>query len=237
MLKVELHAHTNLDPLDRVSHSARDLIDHAASLGYHALAITLHDRFADPAPDAAYARDRGIVLIPGIERSIGGRHVLLLNFPAACADVRTFDDIRALKRATGGLVVAPHPYYPIAHALGPMLASNRDLFDAVEVNSVYTRLVNFNRRAIRWARDHGKPLVGNTDLHFLDQMGTTYTLVDAVPDATAICEAIRSGRVEIRSEPLSTIGAGWIFGRMVAAGIGGRLSRAGSSSRRRVTGS
>ncbi len=223
MLKVELHAHTNLDPLDRVPHSARDLIDRAASLGYHALAITLHNRYIDTAADSAYARDRGIVLMPGIERSIQGRHVLLLNFPAACASVETFDDIRALKRATGGLVVAPHPYYPIAHALGPLLEAHKDLFDAVEVNSVYTRAVNFNRRAVRWARDNGKPLVGNTDLHFLDQMGTTFTLVDAAPDATAICEAIRQGRVELRAEPLSTIRAGWIFGRMLAAGIGGRL--------------
>jgi predicted metal-dependent phosphoesterase TrpH len=226
VLKVELHAHTDRDPLDRIGHSVRDLIDRAASLGYQALAVTLHNRYFDPVDDAAYARERGIVLVRGIERTINHRHVLLVNFPAACADVRSFDDIAALKRHSPcGLVIAPHPFYPITSALRGDLESHADLVDAVEVNSMYTRFVNFNHRAIRWARAHGKPLVGSTDLHLLDQMGTTYTLVNAEADATAICEAIRAGRVEVRSEPLSTVRAGWIFARMVVSGLMGRVSR------------
>jgi predicted metal-dependent phosphoesterase TrpH len=226
VLKVELHAHTNRDPLDAISYSTRDLIDRTASLGYQALAITLHDRYFDPAEEAAYARDRGVVLIPGIERSIAHRHVLLLNFPPRCADVRTFDDIAALRGSANGLVVAPHPFYPIRSALGAQLDRHRDLFDAVEVNAMYTRLVNFNARAIHWARANGKPLVGNSDLHMLDQLGTTFTLVDAEPDAGAICEAIRSGRAEVRTEPLSTVRSGWIFTRLVMAGLAGRLRQA-----------
>ena len=70
MLKVELHAHTSDDPVDRIPHTSRELIDRAADLGYHALAITLHERQLDIAPLRPYAADRGIVLIPGIERSI-----------------------------------------------------------------------------------------------------------------------------------------------------------------------
>lgn len=225
MLKVELHTHTNLDPLDRVSHSSRELIDRAASLGFHALAITLHDRYYDPAPDAAYARERGLLLIPGIERNIHGRHVLLLNFPSACADVRTFDDVADLKKSGCGLVIAPHPFYPISQSLGDLLPRHKDLFDAVEVNSIYTRLVNFNRSAIDWARRHGKPMVGNTDLHLLEQLGTTFSVVDAEPDADAICEAIRAGKVEVRSDALPTLRAMWIFARMLAGGLPRRLSR------------
>lgn len=226
MLKVELHAHTARDPLDHIAHSSRALIDRAAALGYHALAITLHNRYSDVVDDAAYARDRGIVLIPGIERSIHHRHVLLLNFPAPCADVRSFEDIAALKRSWPlGLVVAPHPFYPIPSALGRELERHGDLVDAVEVNSMYTRLVDFNRRAIAWARANGKPLVGNTDLHLLDQLGTTWTLVDAQPDADAICEAIRAGRSELRTTALSTARAGWIYTRMVTSGLAGRAVR------------
>lgn len=225
MLKVELHAHTDRDPLDHIAHSTRDLIDHAAALGYQALAITLHNRYLDSADDAAYAREKGVVLIPGIERSIHHRHVLLLNFPPSCADVRSFEDIAALKRGANGLVIAPHPFYPIMSALGDHLDRHREAVDAVEVNSMYTRLVNFNRRAIRWARANGKPLVGNTDLHLLEQLGTTWTLVDAEPDADAICEAIRAGRAEVRTRPLSTTRAGWIYSRMVASGLSGRAGR------------
>lgn len=229
VVKLELHAHTDEDPADRISHSTRQLIDRAASLGYGALAVTLHDRYFDPAPHAAYARDRGVVLLSGIERNIGRRHILLVNFPAACADVRSFDDIARLKRQHGGLVVAPHPFYPIPSALGGALDHHPALFDAVEINAMYTRLVDFNRRAIRWARAHGKTLVGNTDLHLLDQMGTTYSLVDAEPHADAICEAIRAGRVEVHSAPLSTVDAAQLFTRMCWGGLVGRLTRTPAS--------
>ena len=90
---------------------------------------------------------------------------------------------------------------------------------------MFTSWLDFNRRAVRWARANGKPVVGNTDLHLLEQLGTTYTLVDAPADADAICDAIRAGRVELRSSALPVWRAGWIFVRMVVAGfIGGRYA-------------
>lgn len=227
MLKVELHCHTDRDPLDAIPHSTRELIDHAASLGYHALAITLHDAFFDPAGEERYARDRGITLIPGIERSIKGRHVLLLNFPAVSEGVRSFEDLADLRAAhPQGLVIAPHSFYPTPTALGRhLLDRHAALFDAVEVNALYTSLFNFNTPAIAWARAHGKPLVGNSDLHTLEQLGGTYTLVDAEPSAGAICDAIRHGRVEIRTEPVGVVRAAWIFSRMSVIGAVGRARR------------
>lgn len=228
MLKVELHTHTDHDPLDRIPHTSRELIDLAVEMGYQALAISLHDRFYESAADTAYARERGLVLVPGIERSIGGRHVLLINFPRECERVRTFEDIAALKAKRGGLVIAPHPFYPTTSSLRGLLDAHAGLFDAVERNAMYTPTIDFNQRAEAWARAHGKPLVGNTDLHLLEQLGTTYSLVDAEPDADAICDAIRAGRVEVRSEPLSSARAAVIFTRMGITGVLGRTIGAGA---------
>jgi predicted metal-dependent phosphoesterase TrpH len=226
VVKIELHAHTDEDPADRITHTTRQLVDHAASLGYGALAVTLHDRYFDPTPHAAYARERGIVLLPGIERTIARRHVLLINFPAACADVLSFEDVAGLKRRTAGLVVAPHPFYPILSARGGrLLDRHAALIDAVEINAMYTRILDFNQRALAWARKNGKPRVGNTDLHLLEQMGTTYTLVDADPEPDALCDAIRQGRVELCCEPLSPIRAARLFSLMCWGGIKGRFSR------------
>jgi len=225
VLKVELHAHTDQDPLDRIPHTTAELIDRAAALGYGALAVTLHDRYFDPTPHAGYARERGIVLLPGIERTIAHRHVLLVNFPPECASVTTFEAVATLKARTSGLVIAPHPFYPTISALGRLLDVHADLFDAVEVNAMFTRFLDFNVRAVKWAHAHRKPLVGNTDLHLLDQMGTTYSLVDAPPEPDAICQAIREGRVEVRSHTLSSFRAGATFARMAVGGAIGRLSR------------
>jgi predicted metal-dependent phosphoesterase TrpH len=224
VIKVELHAHTAEDPCDYIPHSTRDLIDRASRLGYGAVAITLHDRHYDPAPDQAYAQSRGLLLIQGIEKTIQGRHMLLLNFPAESEAVASFEDLRQLRaRHPRGLVIAPHAFYPIGSAIGDDADRHADLIDAIEVNSMFTSWLDFNGRAVRWARANGKPVVGNTDLHLLEQMGTTYTLVDAPADADAICDAIRGGRVELQSTALPSWRAASIFVRMLVAGLIGKV--------------
>jgi len=203
MLKVELHTHTADDPVDRIPHSSLELIDRAAALGYDALAITLHERQLDLRRLIPYAAERGIVLIPGVEQTICGRHVLLLNFNDEAEQVQTFEDLARLRRRQRGLVVAPHPFFPTTSCLRGLLDRHRDLFDAVEYNAMFTSSVNFNRAAERWAARHDKPLVGNGDVHRLNQLGTTYSVVDAIRDADAICAAIVDGRVEVERAPIS----------------------------------
>ena len=216
LVKVELHTHTSDDPVDTIPHTAFELIDRAAGLGYHALAITLHEKLCDIEPLQAYASARSIVLIPGLERTIEGCHVLLLNFSARAESVTSFEELALLKQDEPGLVVAPHPFFPLSNCLGRLLDRYADVFDAVEVNAMYTRAADFNRAAVRWAGRHGKPMVGNGDVHRLRQLGTTYSLVQAQCDPQSICDAIRAGRVEVRTEPLSSLRALATFGDMIA---------------------
>jgi len=203
VLKVELHSHTADDPYDAIPYSTFQLIERAAALGFDALAVTLHDWQLDVSPFVGYARERGIVLIPGVERTIEGRHVLLLNFRGGVKGVRTFDDLKRLRQREPGLVIAPHPFFPSRSCLHGELARHAVLFDAVEYNGMFTERLNFNRAAERWARAHGKPMVGNGDVHRLEQLGTTYSLVSAEPDPDAICDAIRQGHVRVKARPHS----------------------------------
>ena len=219
MLKVDLHAHTSEDPVDRIPYDARTLIERAATLGYSALAITLHDRQLALTELTSFARERGVVLVPGIERTIRGKHVLLLNFPQGTEQVSDFDELARLRRRTNGLVVAPHPFYPHPTALGRFMETHASLFDAVEVNAFYTRLMDFNRPAVRWARERGKPLVGNGDVHRLSQLGRTFSLIDAEPQPDAICEAIRADRVSVYTEPLSVLECAWLMGDLLATDL------------------
>jgi predicted metal-dependent phosphoesterase TrpH len=203
MLKVELHTHTADDPEDVIPYTATELIDRAAELGYQALAITLHQKQLDVRRLRPYAAERGIVLIPGIEASIGGRHMLLLNFDSGAEDVRTFADLSRLRRRARGLVVAPHAFFPGSTCMGAWLDRHPALVDAVEINAMFTASLNFNRWAEAWAAAHGKPLVGNGDVHRLAQLGSTYSLIDADPDPDSICEAVAAGRVAVEAKPLT----------------------------------
>ncbi len=221
MIKLELHTHTADDPADLIPHSTTELIERAAALGFGALAITLHDRQLDLRRFEDLARERNVVLIPGIERTIQGKHVLLLNFPAATEQLQSFEEIAALKRAhPEGVVIAPHAFYPSPTCLRRRLMDRHaELFDAVEINYFYTREIDFNRPAARWAARHGKPLVGNSDLHRLHQLGRTYSLVDAGPDVRDICDAIRAGRVEVRTGPITVREAAIYFTDLWIAGV------------------
>jgi len=230
MIRVELHAHTADDPEDRVPYTAQELIVRAAAVGYGALAITLHDAAFDPAPLAAFARQHGVRLLPGVERTIERAHVLLINFPAAAAmAVGRLEDIAALKAAhPSGLVVAPHPCYPIGSALGrARLEAFAHLWDAIEVNALHVRVLDWNRGAKAWAATHGRPLVGNGDVHRLTQLGRTWSEVDVdlpadmsdTEAAGAICAAIRAGRVRVAGAPLSPWRAAIIFAQMLIGGM------------------
>ena len=222
MLKVDLHIHTADDPVDRIPHTATDLIDCAAQLGYDAVAVTLHERQLDLEPFASYAAERGITLIRGVERTIEGKHVLLLNYDRGADTLDTFADLARFKADHDGLVIAPHPYFPSRFCLWSDLDRYGDLFDAVEYNAMFTNQLNFNLPAARWAARHGKPLVGNCDVHRLRQLGSTYSLVDAPRDAGAICRAIAEGRVEVVSRPLS-----WSEAASIMADLSGWRRHAG----------
>ena len=208
--------------MDAIVHDARGLVDRAAELGFDAIAITLHDRqLADPRL-VDYARERGIVLIPGIERTVEGKHVLLINFPQAAEQVRTFADLAALRACSGGVVIAPHAFFPSRSCLHSLMQRHAGLFDAVEWSYFWTPSLNFNARAARWARENGKPIVGNSDLHDLRQLGRTYSHVAAERSADAICQAIREGEVSVKTTPVPAMELARVLGGMARRGTKAR---------------
>jgi predicted metal-dependent phosphoesterase TrpH len=202
LLKADFHIHTREDPHDFIRHTAVELLHEAARQGFDVIAITCHNKRLWNDDLRRRAEDLGIVLIPGVEAAIEGRHTLLLDMPYSRLRVRNFQHVRRLKR-DGGLVIAPHPFFPAPKCLKGKLRENVDLFDAIEFSHFYTQRVDFNRKAVAYARLMGVPLVGTSDCHRLWQLGTTYTLVDAAARTKeAVFDAIREGRVRVVTAPL-----------------------------------
>jgi predicted metal-dependent phosphoesterase TrpH len=201
-LKADLHLHTKEDPEDSVKYSGRELIDQAYLKGFEVLAITNHNQIAYDNYLADYARERGILLIPGAEATIGKKHVLLLNMDYPLHRIKTFDDLKLLKDGAG-LIIAPHPFFPSFTSLNSKLEEHLDIFDAIEYSHCYLEKINFNKKAEDLAKKFGLPLIGTSDAHFLWQIGTTYSLIEAEKDLESVIAAIREGKVEIVTEPLS----------------------------------
>ncbi len=201
LLKADFHIHTGEDPKDYVPYSSFELIDMAHGLGYKVLSITNHDTCTWSPYLRDYAKERGIILIPGMEATIQGKHVLLLNFPFESLSISSLKDLRQLS-GKKGLVIAPHPYYPSPVALGRHFTRNLGLFDAAEWSHFYCRSINFNKRMKSVAASFGLPVVGTSDAHQRRQFHTTYSLVDAEPHVESVIEAIKKGKVKVETRAL-----------------------------------
>ena len=199
--------HSGEDPYDGLRYTAVQLIDKAVELGFAAIAVTLHEKVIEDERVFDYARQRGLLFVRAVEWNIRGRDVLLYNITQRDADrLQRFDDLRAYKRDRGEdlLVVAPHPLYPKGHSLGPEFERYMDVFDAVEYAQIHlARFDWFNQRAIAIARKHNKPVIATSDAHNLWMFGRHYTLVDAEPTQASIFQAIRQGKVQPVSPPVT----------------------------------
>lgn len=212
-LLCDLHNHTVDDPRDKhVWHTAEELIDRAAALGYGVLAITLHGLQRPLGHLSEYAAEKGILLLPGVEQDIEGCHVLLLNFDRDAANgIRTFQDLQRERRKEN-LVIAAHPFFPGEICLRERVFEHAELFDALEITSFYHPLWNPNAKAQEAALKLNLPTVGNSDTHALNQFGTTCSLVEVAGEVTAlsVLEGIKARRVQVKTRALNA----WQIGRI-----------------------
>ena len=222
-LKADLHLHTAEDPLDRVRYTAKELISKAADERFDVISITNHHQITFNQDLLSYAQQRGIFLIPGIEMTIRRRHVLVLNPPPhkTCSD---FPSLSKLRRPET-LIIAPHPYFPGTYSLNGYLLKHLNLFDALEYCHFYSPMINFNQRALEVCQSFGFSLIGNSDAHFLSQLGTTYSLIHAEKNLESIFAAIRGNQVEVVTRPLKTLEMGSIANRFLRMKLRAKISK------------
>jgi predicted metal-dependent phosphoesterase TrpH len=207
--RVELHNHCDCDTQDTLDYSARQLIDASVQHGVQVLAITPHrEVFHDPEA-LAYAQSLGILLIPGVEKMIEGREIVLLNVrPEEVPPKMDREDLARLRNQKGEslFVFAPHPFYPRRTCIGPVLDRFTKLLDAVEWCHLYHTLYNPNLPAARWAETNGKKVIATSDTHHLDGFARNTAEVEAEAlDPTALFQAIRAGKIRNRFQPYRTV--------------------------------
>jgi len=204
--KIDLHTHTANDLVENMVGSKttlippKELVDLAVEQNYDAIALTHHGIiYRDPELEK-YAHKKGLLLIPGVEAFIDQKHVLLINF-SSTKNINSYEDLCKYK-SDNTLIIAPHPYYMLSQCIGENLQRYIHCFDAVEYSHMYYKFINPNKKAVKVAREHNLPIVGNSDAHSKYQFGTTYSIVDAEEKSiAAIIKAIKLGNVEYVSHP------------------------------------
>ncbi len=205
-IKLDLHIHTLDDPKDKLDYTAHQLLERAHTLGFHVLAITLHDAVFDRAEVFSDAREMGILLIPAAEVRLQGADVVLLNVNVdEVARLQNFDDLRKLRAERGSslFTFAPHPFYVLGGSIGSRLFDEIDCFDGIEWCHFYKGWFNPNRRARRIATEHGKRLIAASDAHKLNAFGSHYTSVPrpAELNVESVLRALRCGPIRLTSPP------------------------------------
>jgi predicted metal-dependent phosphoesterase TrpH len=206
--RADLHLHTEEDLLDAVDYDASTLLTMAQERNIRMLAITLHRVLFWKEELAKRAAGMGILLIPGTELRIEGADVVLLNArPGDPEKIRTFDDLRTLRKERGKeiLTLLPHPFYVIGGSIGRRAWQLTDCFDAIEYCHFHSTFLNPNRAAVQMARKHGKPMLATSDSHRRIAFGRHYTWIEAgpVPTIESVFQAIRENRVRLVSPACS----------------------------------
>ncbi|PIY60354.1 hypothetical protein COY95_02200, partial [Candidatus Woesearchaeota archaeon CG_4_10_14_0_8_um_filter_47_5] len=128
MHKAALHTHVRDVQELWVKYDAFQLIDHAAKKKFRILAITSHDSVIFSPKLKNYAHEKNILLIPGAELTLEGRHVLVYNLTEKeRRKITTIRDLRTLSKPKH-LIAAPHPFFVSPKCLGKLTEQFIDIF-------------------------------------------------------------------------------------------------------------
>jgi hypothetical protein len=184
-LKIDLHVHTCYS-YDAVT-TLKEVVTHSKKRGLDGVAITDHDTLTGA---LKLTQETKLIVIPGIEITALGGHVLALNVTRPIPPKLGLPETVQRIHEAGGIAVAAHPYSVYKSALSQQTAS----FDAVEViNSaaIPFRISTYLNR--RLATRLNLPQTAGSDAHYAPEIGAAYTVIEADPDVDEIVQAIKRG--------------------------------------------
>lgn len=229
LFKIQFHVHTGRDPVEQPRHTEKEMIDMAAAHGYDVVAITCHNKIVFDEDLKKYAQHKNILLIPGIEKDVEKRHVVIINADTDSEKIANFEDLKNYKKSHPNcLVIAPHPYYFTKFCLGTKFEKNIECFDAIEYSWYHTKQLNeWNEKAENRAAEYDLPMIATSDNHLLKYFDRQYSIVEAEEKTwSSIRRAILSKKIKLYKNPLTFFQFIWIaIELMVKFDLRNRLKR------------
>lgn len=184
-LKIDLHVHTCYS-YDAVT-TLKEVVTYSKKRGLDGVAITDHDTLLGA---LKLVKKSKLIVIPGIEISALGGHVLALNITTPIPPNLGLSETVQRIHEAGGIAVAAHPTFFYKSPLSRQITS----YDAIEViNSAAIPFQLFTYLSRKLATRLNLPQTAGSDSHYAPEIGAAYTIVEADPDVDEIVQAIKRG--------------------------------------------
>jgi predicted metal-dependent phosphoesterase TrpH len=191
--KVDLHTHSIVSPDGGITEKQyKQLLDeHILDV----IAVTDHNRM-DFALDLHQRLGDKIIVGEEILTSDGEMIGLFLQREIV-AGLSAKETATQIKKQ-GGIVLIPHPFETLRHGIsGYVLESIHEDVDAMEVFNSRSMEPATREVALQFVHKHGIVGVADSDAHCQLGIGTTYNIIDKIPDVKSLVHLLQTGeRVE-----------------------------------------
>jgi len=193
-LKIDLHVHTCYS-YDAIT-TLEEVVTYSKKRGLDGVAITDHDTLLGA---LKLVQKSKILVIPGIEITALGGHVLALNITKPIPPKLDLSETIQRIHEAGGIAVAAHPASVYKSKLSQQVTS----YDAIEVINSAAVPFSFSTYLNRkFATRLNLPQTAGSDSHYAPEIGAAYTIVEADPDVDEIIQAIKRGATLPLGEPI-----------------------------------
>jgi len=195
-LKIDLHVHTCYS-YDATT-TPNELAAYARKRGLDGVAITDHDTLKGAIQIAR--RLDSLLVIPGMEVSARGGHVLALNPATPIPKGLSLKETVQRIHEAGGIAIVAHPTSLPKVFPTRLRDAHLDAVEVINSRSIPFHLLTHLNRMI--AVKFHLPQTGGSDAHHPWEVGLAYTLVEAEPKVGEVLQAIKRGDVRPFGRPI-----------------------------------
>jgi predicted metal-dependent phosphoesterase TrpH len=169
-MKCDLHCHTGYS-YDSTA-SPGEMVEAALQKGISCLAICDHGEIKGAQKATEYAKDRPILIIPGIEIKSKEGDILGLDVKEVIPNKLSAEETVKKIKELGGLAIIPHPFGRFCSFRGNL----KNLVSKISGVEVLNASIfgPGNKTALDFAKKHNLPLTAGSDAHFPNFVGRCY---------------------------------------------------------------
>ncbi|MBN1327903.1 MAG: PHP domain-containing protein [Candidatus Heimdallarchaeota archaeon] len=192
-MQIDLHVHSNVsfDSKIKIGLLLRDL----KNIGLDGIAITDHDSIEAIPKAKDIAKKYNVKVFSAVEITAREGHIIAYGISEQPPYRKSVEDTIDWIHDRDGIAVCAHPFRLTAPSLGEKVYLHR--FDGLEINARCT--MSQNRAAELAARLMNLPLLGGSDAHFIQNIGSISTFFyDELLNEDDLIQAIKHGNCEVR---------------------------------------